>query len=396
MNHALIDQAFRQGEGVLLLCPNWIPRPLLAAGRRLRLAPEDYSKLGLKRGQICERWFSATARAETGPDAPEDEGLSYVYVDGERVLFRDCVEYLGAALVGPELWERYHGFPMFSKFYDYKPESFHHLHPKEEDAAKVGAKSKPEAYYFPMEMNLSLGDAPVTYFGFDPSVTKEEILERLSLYELRENKLTELSRAFRLELGTGWYTAPGVLHACGSLCTYEPQWMSESCSLWENYTPGSSVAPYEELVAKVPEDKKRDMEYIYSLMDEDANFDPEYRKHYFRRPVVEIETDQYVQKWITYGNPYIAAKELRIKPGQTVVIKDRAAYGCILIQGYGKVGAHKCEAPNVIRYGEQTYDEFFVSEATAQKGIVIENHSNQELVMLKHFCHNAGAPDAGN
>ena len=64
MNHALIDQAFRQGEGVLLLCPNWIPRPLLAAGRRLRLAPEDYSKLGLKRGQICERWFSATARAE--------------------------------------------------------------------------------------------------------------------------------------------------------------------------------------------------------------------------------------------------------------------------------------------------------------------------------------------
>ena len=54
------------------------------------------------------------------------------------------------------------------------------------------------------------------------------------------------------------------------------------------------------------------------------------------------------------------------------------------------------EAPNVIRYGEQTYDEFFVSEATAQKGIVIENHSNQELVMLKHFCHNAGAPDAGN
>ena len=106
MNHALIDQAFRQGEGVLLLCPNWIPRPLLAAGRRLRLAPEDYSKLGLKRGQICERWFSATARAETGPDAPEDEGLSYVYVDGERVLFRACrAGTLGAVPWLPDVFQ---------------------------------------------------------------------------------------------------------------------------------------------------------------------------------------------------------------------------------------------------------------------------------------------------
>ena len=389
-----IEKVFEEGKGILLMTPNWIPRPLLVPGKRLRLHPDDYRCLGLKRGAICERWFSATKNAETGPDAPKDEGLSYVKAGEGRILFRDFVEELGERLVGKEIWEKYHGWPMFSKFYDYKCESFHHLHHMEKDAELVGVPSKPEAYYFPVEMNLSHDAAPVTYFGFDPSVTKEEIMERLEKFETKENNLTELSRGFRLELGTGWYTKPGVLHACGSLCTYEPQWMSETCSLWENYTPGSRIAPYEEFAGKVPEEKKRDLKYLYGLMDEEANFDQDYRKHYFRRPVVETENGQYTQKWITYGNPYIGAKELRIRPGQTVTVKDQAAYGCILIQGHGKFGVHQAEAPVVIRYGEQTYDEFFVSEDAAKAGVVIENHSGQEWVMLKHFCHNCGMPDA--
>lgn len=390
----VIEKGFQQGKGIFLMSPNWIPRPLLEPGKRLRLHPNDYYCLGLKRGAICERWFSATENAETGPGAPEDEGLSYIYVDGEKVLFRDCVEELGAALIGNELWNRYGRWPMFSKFYDYKCESFHHLHHKEKDAELVGVRTKPEAYYFPVEMNASENSIQCTFFGFDPSVSKEEIIERLALFEIRENRLTELSRAFRLELGTGWYTKPGVLHACGSLCTYEPQWMSESCSLWENYTPGGRIAPYEELAGKVPEDKKRDLDYIYNLMDEEANFDPNYRQKYFRRPIVEVETPQFIQKWITYGNPYIGAKELRIRPGQTVTVKDQAAYGCILLQGHGKFGEYDAEAPTIIRYGEQTYDEFFVSEEAAQKGVEIHNTSRQEWVMLKHFCHNCGMPDA--
>jgi hypothetical protein len=395
MNSQLIRKTFDEGKGIFLMCPNWIPRALLEPGKRLRLLADDYSRLGLKRGYICERWFSATEKAETGPEAPEDEGLSYIYSNGTRLLFKDCVAVLGSDLIGREIWEQYHRWPVFSKFFDYKCTSFHHLHHKEKDAALVGLQSKPEAYYYPAEMNLSLDSAPVTYFGFDPSVTKEEIIGRLSQFENHENRLTELSRAFRLELGTGWYTPPGVLHACGSLCTYEPQWMSESCSLWENHTPGGSIVPYDEFAGKVPENKRRDLEYLYNLMDIEANFDPDYRKKYFRRPVIEIEDKYYTQKWITYGNPFFAAKELRIQPGQTVVVKDNAAYGCILIQGHGRFGVFQAEAPNVIRFGEQTYDEFFVSERSAREGVRIENNSHQEFVMLKHFCHNVNAP-SGN
>ena len=35
------------------------------------------------------------------------------------------------------------------------------------------------------------------------------------------------SRAYRLEVGAGWQINPGILHAPGSLVTYEPQVASD-------------------------------------------------------------------------------------------------------------------------------------------------------------------------
>ena len=81
---------------------------------------------------------------------------------------------------------------------------------------------KPEAYYFPPQLNNHLGEFPVTYFGFDPDVKKEEVRACLECFEDRDNRITELSRAYRIELGTGWYTPAGVVHAPGSVLTYEP------------------------------------------------------------------------------------------------------------------------------------------------------------------------------
>ena len=79
---------------------------------------------------------------------------------------------------------------------------------------------------------------PVSYFGFDPSVTKEEVKERLANFTQCDGRITELSRAFRIELDTGWYTPAGVVHAPGSLCTYEPQWNSDVMAMWENVVNG--------------------------------------------------------------------------------------------------------------------------------------------------------------
>jgi hypothetical protein len=69
------------------------------------------------------------------------------------------------------------------------------------------------------------GTRPSTYFGFNPKVTKEDVREKLERFRTHDTKITAMSRAFDLELGTGWYVPPGVLHAHGSLLTYEPHTM---------------------------------------------------------------------------------------------------------------------------------------------------------------------------
>jgi hypothetical protein len=75
-----------------------------------------------------------------------------------------------------------------------------------------------------------------------------------------------------------------------------------------------------------------------------------------------------------------------VGPGASVVITDSAAYGAIAVQGRGTLGVWNVETPTLIRYGELTHDEFFVSEPAAQAGVAIKNSSDTEpLVLLKHF-----------
>lgn len=383
--------AFEQGKGIFRLAPVFVPRRFSQAGGRLRLHPNDYYALGTARGSIKERWFSSVISAMNGDLAASDEGLSYVSPTDRKednFLLRDAVQELGEGLIGKELMAKYGTWPMYSKFFDYKLPLFHHLHLDDAAAARVGRIGKPEAYYFPPQLNNHLGDFPVTYFGFDPDVTKQQVREKLLNYEKGDTRITELSRAYRIELGTGWYTPPGVVHAPGSVLTYEPQWNSDVNSVYENITSGE-IYPYEFLAENVPADRKRNVDYILSLMDWEKNVDPHYRKTYFRPPVTNIETGQMKEKWVTYANDYVAAKELTIYPGQTVVVKDAAAYGCIIIQGHGKFGVYDAEAAIMLRFGQLSADEYFVSEWAAKEGVTITNHSRWEpMVMLKHFGPN--------
>lgn len=388
----LIADTLEKRNGILRLVPVFVPRRFAQAGKRLRLHPNDYYALGTKRGSIKERWLSSVIPAMNGPLAPEDEGLSYVAASdnaSEKFTLRDAVDELGPALIGPELHAKYGTWPMYSKFFDYETPLFHHLHLSDAAANLVGRMGKPEAYYFPPQLNNHAGLFPVTYFGYDPDVSMEEVRDRLLKFEDGDNRITEISRAYRIELGTGWYTPPGVVHAPGSYLTYEPQWNSDVNSVHENIVWGE-VYPYEFLVENCPEDRKRNIEYILSLMDWEKNIDPHYKRNYFRPPIPCAHSDeQHVEKWITYGNDYFGAKELTVFPGQTVVVKDAAAYGTILIQGHGTFGVHDTEAAVMLRYGQMSGDEFFVSEATAREGVTITNRSKWEpLVFLKHFGPN--------
>lgn len=394
----LIKETFEQGKGILRLIPVFVPRRFSKAGLRLRLHPHDYYALGTKRGSIKERWFSSVIPAMNGELAPKDEGMSYVLPFSEKLgkkfTLKDTVDELKVSLIGKELFSKYGTWPMYSKFFDYQAPLFHHLHLGFEAAKRVGKLGKPEAYYYPPQMNNYPGEFPHTYFGFDPDVTKEMVKERLLNYENGDTRITELSRAYRIELGTGWYTPPGVVHAPGSYLTYEPQWNSDVNSVYENIT-SNEVYPYEFLVENCPDDRKRDIDYVISLMDWEKNIDPNYRKNYFRPPIQIQSGAGYDEKWIVYGNEYIAAKELTIHPRQTVTIKDQAAYGCIIIQGHGKFGVYDAETAVMLRYGQASADEYFVSEDAARIGVKIINNSQFEpMVILKHFGPNN--PDMPN
>jgi hypothetical protein len=391
-NSAFIRETFEKGKGIFRLIPIFVPRRFGKPGHRLRLHPDDYYALGMERGAMKERWFSSVISAENGPQAAPDEGMSYIAPNNnidDKFSLKDAVEELKEELIGNELMEKYGTWPMYSKFFDYETPLFHHLHLDDAKAAMVGKIGKPESYYFPRQLNNYPGEFPVTYFGFDPDVDIEEVKSRLADYEKKDIRITELSRAYRVELGTGWYTPPGVVHAPGSYLTYEPQWNSDVNSVHENVTAGE-VYPYEFLVENCPEDKKRDMDYVASLMDWEKNVDPHYKKHYFRPPVLcKHSNEQYVEKWIAYANDYIGAKELTVMPGQTVTVKDEVAYGCIIIQGHGKFGVYDAEAAIMLRFGQLSADEYFVSEEAAKEGVVITNESLWEpMVVLKHFAPN--------
>ena len=58
----------------------------------------------------------------------------------------------------------------------------------------------------------------------------------------------------------------------------------------------------------------------------------------------------------------------------------------IMLQGHGRMGAWEIETPALIRFGQLTIDEFFVTEEAARAGVRITNPSRTDpIVMLKHF-----------
>ena len=392
---AIIHHTFESGEGILKLCPVFVPRRFGSAGHRLKLHPDDYFAYGTERGSIKERWFSSVIPAMNGPLAAPDEGMSYVDVTDrveDKILFKDFVDTLGSGLIGADLYAKHGTWPMYSKFFDYENPLFHHVHLDFAAAARVGKIGKPEAYYFPRQLNNTPGKFPHTYFGFDPDVTPDEVKERLRDYTTRDTRITELSRAYRIELGTGWYTPPGVIHAPGSYLTYEPQWNSDVNSVYENVCD-NEIYGRSFLDENVPDERKDDIDTIFELLDWPRNVDPNYRKHYFRPPLPARATADYEEKWIAYGNEYIAAKELTVLPGCSATIRDDFAYGCILVQGHGRLGCHACETSTMLRYGQLSADEFFVGEPAAKAGVRIVNESLWEpLVILKHFPANDATP----
>jgi hypothetical protein len=396
-NVSTIREALASGEGIVRLAPCWVPRSFLMPGGRLKLDPRDLYALGAHRGGIDERWFSSTTNAANGPGTPQDEGLSYMDLNGTKVLLKEGIDTMGDEFLGADVMRERGGWNLLCKFFDNLGPIPHHMHQSDEFAKRVGQNGKPEAYYFPPQYNFKDNNFPYTFMGLEPGTTKDDVRECLLRWNQGDNGILYLSKAYKLKPGTGWQINAGILHAPGSLVTYEPQVNSDVFGMFQSMVEGRYV-PWDLLVKDVPPDHHHDLDYIMSMLDWEANVDPEFGKHNLFHPTpvcdeAAMAAAGYSEKWIVYSTGYYSAKELTVQPGCSITVKDAAAYGLIVVQGWGSIGKMDVETPSLIRYGQLTKDELFVTAAAASRGVSVTNRSDKEdLVMLKHF--GPGNPDA--
>jgi len=155
---------------------------------------------------------------------------------------------------------------------------------------------------------------------------------------------------------------------------------------------GGHTVPEELLWKDCPADKKGDYDYLMEVIDWEENVTPDFHKKRFMAPLpvagADMERDGCFEEWICYKNPAVSSKRLTIRPGAEVAVKDAAPYGIICLQGRGEINGLPLESPTLIRYGQETYDEYFITAEAACNGVVYKNTSKEDIVVLKHFALN--------
>jgi hypothetical protein len=395
---SVVEGSLAETGGLLRLAPCWVPRSFLHPGKRLKLHPDDLYAFGLDRGGIDERWFSSTTPAANENRTP-DEGLSYVIAGKQRFTLKQAVEECGSDLIGDRIWRKYKRWPVYSKFFDNMGPIPHHMHQNSRQAALLGLEGKPESYYFPPQHNNVGNNFPYTFMGLEPGTTKLDVRRCLENWNKGDNGILDLSRAYRLKPGTGWLIPPCILHAPGSLCTYEPQWGSDVFGMYQSLVEGRHV-PWSLLVKDVPKKHHKDLDYLVEQLDWKGNTDDHFKQNHYLEPVPVKggSGDGFTDRWIVYGKvdgeQLFSAKELTVDPGAKCTIKDNGAYGLITVQGSGRMNRLRLDCPKLIRFHELTEDEVFCTETAAKAGVVFENTSDVEpLVVLRYFGPEAN-PDA--
>ena len=167
---------------------------------------------------------------------------------------------------------------------------------------------------------------------------------------------------------------------------------SDVFGMYQSLLEGRAV-PRSLLVKDMPKEKWNDIDFIVDTLDWKANVDPDFHKHHFLEPKLcsGSEEEGYVDYWTNYGKtagkqPF-TGKRLTVMPGAKVTIKDNGAYGLICVQGFGTINGMELSSPNMIRFGQLTHDEYFVTESASKSGVTFTNCSKSEpLVILRHFA----------
>ena len=237
--------------------------------------------------------------------------------------------------------------------------------------------------------------------GFEPGTTKAQVRKCLENWNKGDNGILDLSKAYRLKPGTGWLIDPCILHAPGSLCTYEPQWGSDVFGMYQSLVEGREV-PWCLLVKDMPKEQAQGSR----LHRRPARLGEERRSELQGQPLPRTRA----RRRHAQGRLRRSLDRLRQGRRRTALhrqgtdrrarrkgtIKDNGAYGLICVQGSGKINGQPLNSPKLIRFHELTEDEYFCTEDGAKTGVTFENTSETEpLVILRYFGPEVN-PDAPN
>ena len=377
---AAVEKALERSNGILNLKPAWVARDFLPPGRRLGLKENEYE--AGKRGWISERWLASVTKADNAV-GPQDEGLSYLAMDGnEKITLKEAVEVAGDLIMGRQYAKTHTGLGRLAKIYDFDARMPYHIHRMEKDAALVGRNPKDEAYYFPEDVDA--GPHPETFFGVHPYIAEQKKYEILLPYleDWNSDLILKHSRAYLNVAGEGFFLPSGALHGPGTALTIELQENSDVFAMLQALNAGKIIS--KELLFKDVrrEDRgKYGERVILGQIDWETNGDPYFYENHHLEPKLVEETNQEggQEHWIYYNTSKFSGKKLTVKPGCTFTSVDRGVYNILVWKGSGKFDGHAIEADNF------NCDELLISFDRAVKPLNVENTGTEELQIIKFF-----------
>ncbi len=251
---AILKRALDAGDGLLRLTPTWVPRSFLHPGKRIKLAPTDWYAYGAHRGGIDERWFASTTEAANDNRTP-DEGLSYCRLRGpafpaprRRGRSRRAAHRQGRCSTSTNA-----GRSTRSSSTTWAPSRIH-MHQSVEARRADRAAGQAGKLLLPAAVEQRRQQFRLHVHGPRAGHDQGRHPQLPGKLEPRATTASsDLSQgAYRLKRGTGWLIPPGVLHAPGSLCTYEPQWGSDVFGMFQSLVEGREV-PWSLLVKDMPQ-----------------------------------------------------------------------------------------------------------------------------------------------
>ncbi|HIE14945.1 TPA: hypothetical protein EYP70_06700 [Candidatus Bathyarchaeota archaeon] len=368
----LIEELNRQG-GILRLSPTFVARTSYPGLGRLGL--KDYY-VSPKRGWICERWLASSVEADNPVRVP-NEGLSFIALfGGRRILLKEAFDLCPGRMLGDKYAREHENrFGVLTKVLDIGSPIPWHIHAREKDARKYwNAKGKEEAYYF--LDSEERGFLPYSHLAMHPDVTEDDLLPILKRWN--DDRVLDLSPAYRLNPGEGFHIFPGVPHAPGTALTLEVQEESDVYNMLQAVCYKRTI-PKSEMLRGLPNE-----EAVIKLIDWKRSTDPRFYSKYHTVPqVIENSENQNkcIERWIFNPNRTrkFSGKEVQVFPERTIESVENGAYLLFVWKGEGMIGNVK------VKGGKPGLDELFISAETAVEPHKITNAGKEDLIFYKIF-----------